>query len=481
MILFDVITDIVDLNFVTLLLLVFYLLAFRNVIRVMRQEMSAAATLSWIIINVTVPFLGVPLFYFLGQNTITGYTKRFWKSQVKHTKPQGLTDRQAKEALENDRLQLLQRVMIKLDPGYAVAPYELELLINGAQTFPEIFRCIENAKHCILVQYYIIRQDRLGLELKNLLCKKAAQNVRIFLLIDDWGSFGLGREYVKDLIRAGVKVARFLPFRIRFNFQVNFRNHRKLVLIDGEIAFTGGLNIGVEYQGRKRNAFWRDTHLKIVGPSLRVLMETFSEDWYFATRQDIRDQFHYPPPSPGKPGEVPIQIVSFGPGGGRWAGLTLYFQAICSAKRSLVIATPYFIPDVILENALHMAALRGVEITLLIPKSGDNFFVHVVSIVHASRFAKTARVAQYQNGFMHQKVMLIDSETAILGTMNVDNRSIYLNFETAVVVHDAKFCQGIEQMLAQDLAESRPLDPEKAIKPSIRPFAGLIRLMGPLF
>lgn len=350
----------------------------------------------------------------------------------------------------------------------------VKLLIDGHETFHEIFESIARAEKYILIQYYILRSDRLGLELQKLLIAKAKSGIAIYLLYDDIGSFNLSRSYVTALKTGGVAVASFLPIHSwKRGLQLNFRNHRKLVVVDGETAFTGGLNFGEEYLsgfpllGRKHKGKWRDTHLKIHGrDSVRRLEEVFLDDWHFATgdsldeliqnmivEQSIREL----PPSPEGP-EI-IQVIPSAPTDEALVGVLLYMLTIQKAQRRLWIATPYFVPDTPLMRELELCSLRGVDVRLIIPRESDNRLVHWVSSTYAKKLREAGvRIYFYEAGFMHQKVVLVDDDFSLVGTTNFDNRALYLNFETTLAIHGKKFCQNVASMLTIDLAESSTLD-----------------------
>jgi cardiolipin synthase len=304
----------------------------------------------------------------------------------------------------------------------------------------------------------------MGMELKRLLIAKARAGIAVYMLYDDMGSFWLSSEYLADLQTAGVKVERFLPiWRFKRFFQMNFRNHRKLVVVDGKLAFTGGLNVGEEYAARRsRKAgtrYWRDSHIRISGSPVTQLEDVFLEDWYFATGEKIDISKLAPRPDPLDDVARPIlQIIPTGPTDETLVSLLFILQLINSATKRLWLASPYFVPDPTLIHALELASLRGVDVRLMLPRVSDNRLVHWVSVSYASELqSRGVKVMLFTSGFMHQKVIIVDDTLTAVGTMNLDNRAMYLNFETTVLVHDFKFNQTVAQMLERDFLRCRDL------------------------
>ncbi|MGE0173550.1 MAG: cardiolipin synthase [Oligoflexales bacterium] len=463
-----------------------YTLAFYNCFRIIGQNISPQTALAWILINAAFPPVGVPLYYLLGQNRLKSYVKRRRKSRKRRME----TD-QISERFEVDQMPVVPyisefegfaRLSESFTPSLAT---DVQLLIDGEMTFESIFQEIKSAKRYIFVQYYILRSDRLGLELKQLLIEKAKEGVAIFLLLDHIGSFFLTQSYLKDLSDSGVHIAKFLPLRL--NLQINFRNHRKLVVVDGRSAFLGGLNVGVEYLGKQKAAYWRDTHVKVTGAVVERLEEVFLDDWYFAARKRTKRlpalvlQRKVLGGSPST-SPTPVQVVSFGPNDETQIGLLLFLQIINIAKERLWIASPYFVPDSTLEQHLELAAVRGVDVRILIPSTSDHHFVHWVTMGYAKKLVqKGIKVFCYQKGFMHQKIILVDNELTVLGTSNFDNRSIYLNFETALLVYGKNFGDKITAMLVKDFASSRELTMEATKTSWLVNFrSGLVSLLAPL-
>lgn len=448
-----------------------YLLAAWNCWRILSQRLSSGAAIAWIMINVAFPFIGVPFYFLLGQQRINGYVKRHKFAAAVSAEEEQLLSRLPPSPQPDlishsyrESYAIFRRIFFNFGPVFLPQAGKVSLLIDGATTFSEIFEAIRKAERYILVQYYILRSDRLGLELKNLLISKAKSGIHVFLLYDDMGSLWLSRQYIRDLRDAGVRVERFLPIaNFKRFFQLNFRNHRKLVVVDGKSAFTGGLNIGEEYAtARSRSAkkrslrYWRDTHLNIEGPSVTQIEDVFLEDWFFATGEQLDRAVvpskRMPPPEPSPAIARPIvQVIPSGPTDPVVIPLMLLLQLINSAKSRLWIATPYFVPDNTIMKSLELAILRGVDVKLMIPQVGDNQFVHWVSLSFAEQLQSAgADVLLFNAGFMHQKAIVVDDTTTAIGTMNIDNRALYLNFETTILIHSTEFAAQIIEMFKND-------------------------------
>lgn len=479
-------------NVFLLVTVAMYTLAVYNVARIVNQDREPQSALAWIVVNLVIPYVGVPLYFFLGENRLRNFVKKRQRSQVELDAFRRYRENlpKYKEVMRMEPQSTLDvfAQLVKNAPDiFQPMPGGIELLINGEETFEKIFHSIKNARHYIFVQYYIIRSDRLGVELRDLLIEKAKEGVSVYLLIDDIGSFFLADSYLRPLRHAGVQIVKFLPFRIPYQFQVNFRNHRKLVLVDGREAFTGGLNVGMEYVGKKKIGFWRDTHVRVVGPAVQALQHVFLDDWYFAAKKSIKLQplqVRAPeaPFNPEKMHMCAVQTIAFGPSDPFHVGVMMFMQIIQMAKKSLWIASPYFVPDSALERLLELAARRGVDVRILLPQNPDHLFVYWVTMSYAQRMLKQGiRVYLYQKGFMHQKVIQVDGELAVLGTSNFDNRSMFLNFETSLLVHDKTMATETMAMLESDFADSVELQPSSENDTLWRNFPKkAVRLLAPL-
>lgn len=333
------------------------------------------------------------------------------------------------------------------------------LLIDGQQTFEAIFRGIDSARSYILVQFYILEDDSAGRELQSRLIRKAQSGVRVYLLYDEIGSFALPNVFIETLRDAGVKVTPFHSTKGKANrFQLNFRNHRKIVVIDGRAAFVGGLNVGDEYlKGTPKLGPWRDTHLKLVGPCVQGIQLVFVEDWYWAVHE-VPDLDWEPRPANDK--DQNILVLPTGPADELESCGLFFLEAINGARERLWIASPYFVPDDPIVSALQLAALRGVDVRLALPEKTDHLLVYLSSFSYIEEVEKAGvKIYRYQPGFLHHKVILVDDELAAVGTANLDNRSFRLSFEITIVVNDPGFAGEVEAMFRDDLAHCRQIHP----------------------
>jgi cardiolipin synthase len=343
------------------------------------------------------------------------------------------------------------RAMPKLGRMPALANNQVTLLINGDATFAAIFEAIRQATQTVLIQFFIIHDDALGRRLQELLLEKAAEGVAIYVLYDRIGSHALPGSYSDKLRAGGVQIKAFATRSGWLNrFQINFRNHRKIVVVDGATGFVGGHNVGDEYVGLKPPlAPWRDTHVQVVGPVVACLQESFAEDWFWATRE-------LPPlnlPAAYPEDGVLCQLLASGPADAQETCSLFFVEAIHAAVERVWITSPYFIPDEAVSAALRLAVLRGVDVRLLLPSRPDHYVVYAASSLFAFEAVRAGvRVFRYEPGFLHQKVVLVDSEISAIGSANLDNRSFRLNFELMLLTVDSAFALEVEKMLSDDFA-----------------------------
>jgi cardiolipin synthase A/B len=328
-----------------------------------------------------------------------------------------------------------------------------------------------------------VRSDKLGERLADVLIRKAHEGVKVRFLYDDMGSRSIKKSYVRKLIEAGVEIEAFFPsFIPKINLKLNHRNHRKLAIIDGQVGYIGGFNIGDEYLGEDQKfGYWRDTHLRITGEAVRAMQTRFILDWNQASRHDIEYEDRYYLSEPV--GNVGMQIVSSGPDS-EWEQIKHgYIKMILSAKKYVYIQTPYFIPDESLADALKVAVLSGVDVRIMIPNKPDHPFVYWATYSNVGELIKAgAQVYIYQNGFLHAKTIVVDDKIASVGTANIDVRSFRLNFEVNAFLYDQNTAGVLKEKFEEDILLSTQLSHNLYLQRSnwIRFKESISRLISPI-
>ncbi len=432
-----------------------------NAIHAIMNARSSHGAIAWAISLVTLPYVTVPLYWILGGDTFRGYVEVYRTVDLQY-------QRFIQETLHGVATKYGAVLPTLLKPLQAPAnafgiPFlggnAVTLLIDGQQAFCAILAAIDSARSYILMQYYIVHDDEIGNTIKQSLIEKAQQGVRVYFIYDEIGSHTLPDEYLEQLDEAGVQVTAFYSTKgdIRNRFQVNFRNHRKIVVVDGRTALIGGLNVGDEYLGKcAKIGHWRDTHLQIQGPAVTHVQWSFLKDWYWAI-DDLPDLFWEVEKDADQ--DATVLILPTGPADSLPI-CTLFFANACHlAKQRLWIASPYFVPDEVMVAALQMAALRGVDVRILMPDKADHRLVQLASFSYYDEMLSVGvQLYRYQAGFMHQKVILIDDVMAGVGTVNLDNRSFKLNFEITAFVIDPVFVTAVTEMLQSDFAVARQVN-----------------------
>ena len=449
-------------NAFAIALLVAYVLAALSAARAILHTRTAQGSMAWVLALLLMPLLTVPLYWVFGRTKFHGYVTR--RQQIterarKHlTAIKGLDDFLEEPPGELRGLHALAR---RLGAGGFVRGNRLQLLVDGEATFEAMLERIASAERFVLIQFYIFRDDAIGRRFQQALIERARAGVTVCFLFDEVGS-SLTSAFLAELAGAGVKAHQFNPGRKGSRFQINFRNHRKIVVVDGSTAYVGGLNVGDDYLGRyPKIGRWRDTHLRIDGPGAAQAQIAFFKDWYWATDELPKAQFEI---AACDQGEARVLVWHTGPADPQPECLLFWLELITSAKRRLWIANPYFVPPEAIAQALRLAVLRGVEVRLLVPDSNDSRMVGWASCVHLSELAQSgASIYRWPDGFMHQKVCLVDDDLAMIGTANLDNRSIFINFEVSALSDDPQLIRETAQMLERDFKAGRPVD-AKAFK-----------------
>ncbi len=445
----------------TVIIVIAEICALVSMVHVVIRARTAAGAWGWAMGLFSFPFLAVPLYWMFGRKNFRGYRETLREGRAKREDlVQEIIDALEPHVscLEGDEVRYAG-ILEKLSERRFTRDNTVELLVDGEATFNAILAAIDTAESYILVQFFIIRDDALGQELKRRLIEKSRAGVRVYVLYDEIGSHNLSRRYVRELQVGGVKVSEFQTTRGKSNrFQINFRNHRKVLVVDGDSAFVGGHNVGVEYLGQDpRIGRWRDTHIRLRGPAVLTTQLVFLGDWYWATRElpDLEWRPRFVAPEGG----LSVLPLATGPVGEIEGGTLFFIHSINRAVRRLWIASPYFVPDESVRTALQLAALRGVDVRIMLPERPDHKTVYLASFAYIEEMeAAGVRLFRYGAGFLHQKVMLVDDQLASVGTANLDNRSLRLNFELSMVVLGPEFCAEVEAMLETDFAECREID-----------------------
>ncbi len=459
--------------------------ALTSVQAVMSTRTSQGA-IAWAISLNTFPYVAVPAYWVLGQSKFDGYELLRREEHLANSQ----VAKQARRVLEEEGTLLIPRTPteeshVRLLEHISRLPIttgnSARLLIDGQETFGAIRAGIAGAQDYILFQFYILRDDGLGRELKDLLVEKAREGVRVYVLYDELGSKDLSATYIGGMRAAGVEIVPFNTTQRGNRFRLNFRNHRKIVVVDGHVAYVGGHNVGDEYLGKHPVLTpWRDTHVELRGPVVQSIQAPFVEDWNWAigTTPDLNWV-----PRKVEGGNTAVACIPTGPADALETGTLWFLHAINSARERLWIVSPYFVPDEQLMSALQLAALRGVDVRILIPQNPDHQLVYLSGISYLEEADEAGiKIYRYQPGFLHQKVMLIDDYAATVGTSNLDNRSMRLNFEITMAMLGKEFANEVEMMLEADFAKSELVSPTEYSSRSL-PYRFLVRasrLMAPL-
>ena len=357
----------------------------------------------------------------------------------------------------------------------------VSILTGGKHKFRSLMRDIKNAKSSINIMYFIIKNDAVGRRFLQALTQKAREGIEVRLLLDAMGSRQINDRVLGDFIRAGGKRAYFFPPKLKFiNVRFNYRNHRKLAVIDGSIGYIGGFNIAREYLGMKKKfGFWRDTHLRVTGNCVHDINARFLLDWRFASKEKlVLSQAFYSDVIDG--GKSGVQIVSSGPDSQRVAVKRAYMKMITSARKNVYLQTPYFVPDESILESLKMAAQSGVDVRIMIPCMPDHIFVYWATYSYVGELIQSGgRAYIYDNGFLHAKTLMVDGEVASVGSANFDRRSFVLNFEANAIIYDAREARKLEAIFEKDMESCHELTRELYAERSlwIRCKEGVARLL----
>lgn len=425
-------------------------------------------TILWLLVLIFVPVFGVVLYMLLGPD-MHGMRRR----HMLHAAKKNYSSFDISSFKEGEGSQLLIGRMLHACCGAELLlKNRIDILINGSETFPALEAAIAGAERFVHAEFFIFRSDDLGHRIGDALAEAARRGVKVRLLYDAVGSWGLKADFVNELEQAGVECRSFMPVSLPiFHRQMNFRNHRKILVIDGKVAFTGGLNIGKEYEGMGRLGFWRDTFVRIEGEAVSALDKIFAEDWCKMKEEDsalicseAEGTGCISPAAGDSAGlpTLPVQVVASG-AGSVWHSISNgYYGMISRAQRRVWITSPYLVPGPALMNAMTTAALSGVDVRVMIPAKRDHFLVfwgsrsNIAPLLHAG-----ARVFLYRKGFIHTKSVVSDGYTVSVGTCNMDVRSLEINFENQLFIYDQDTARKFEAQFESDMTECQELTAEE--------------------
>lgn len=439
----------------SLLELLLFLAALGCAVHSLMANRTPQGTVAWLLALFALPVLAVPLYLTFGRRHYGAYAHKLREIEAAAGEPPpdgalALPTNSQHPARNLDVIEALAGAGFKTGN-------RIELLHGGQSTFERMMEAIDAAEETLLVQFYIFRDDALGRLFRDKVLAAAARGVRCYVLYDGIGSSRTPDSYFSAFGEGGVRTASFGSLsRLFFGTEPNFRNHRKAIVCDGRIAFMGGHNIGDEYAGRHpKFGFWRDASLRVEGPVAREIERIFAQDWAFATGEHLAATLH--PENGAEPeGDLPAAYLATGPADPMETCSLFFLTAIGTAKRRLWITSPYFVPDSAVMSALRLAAARGVDVRVLVPDKPDHLLVWLAGFDFLEQAERAGVEAyRYTRGFLHEKIMLIDDDIACVGTANLDNRSLRLNFEATMIVPDRRFAAEVESALEQDFRDSR--------------------------
>ena len=472
------------------LLAAYAVTALLTVFLIILENRSPEKTVSWTLVIILLPLAGFVLYLFFGRNfrkqKIFSGKELADLLQIESLSEKQLLDLSKKRFSENARVKdkmSLIRLLINNNKALLTEKNKLTVLNNGKEKFPAVMEALSAAKDHIHLEYYIIENDKIGNRIKDILIEKAKSGVEVRVIYDDVGSRNLSKRYIVSLAEAGVEIYPFMPVLFpQLTTKMNYRNHRKVIIVDGKVGFIGGMNIADRYlEGDEELGIWRDTQLKIEGEAVQSLQVVFLTDWHFASGKMISDSKYFPE------SEIeyikPVQIASSGPDSD-WASIMqVYFAAIAAAKEYIYIVTPYFMPNESVLTALKTAALGGADVRILLPGKSDVRVVYWGTKSYVEELLEAGiKVYFYQKGFVHSKIMVVDDIFCSIGTANMDLRSFHENFEINALVYDSEVATMLKSQFFKDLEKSKEvLFTEFSQRPLFEKFKeSIARLFSPL-
>lgn len=466
-----------------IVLVAYTVIAIVAMITVLLEHRQPAKTIAWVLVLSFLPLVGIVLYFFFGRRTRKN--RHIWEKSLNQ-----LTKRSMIEFAEQKQLELPEEhkelIQLFVNQNFAL-PFknnETDVYVSGYEFFPALLAEISKATHHIHIVSYIIDDDPLGRLLRDALIDKARKGIEVRLLFDDVGSWKTPNRFFEQMREEGIEVHPFMPVRFpAFTGKVNYRNHRKIIVIDGKVGFIGGMNLAQRYVKGHKGIMWRDTHLKISGAAVYGLQRAFLVDWFHADRTLITDRKYYPDTTI-TPNNNLIQIVTSSPTN-VWEELEQgYIKILLSAKRYVYMETPYFLPTEPIFFAMRTAALSGVDVRLMVSLKTDSKLVQMASRSYLTQTIQAGvKVLCYEEGFNHTKLLVADDNVATIGSANIDFRSFENNFEANAFFYDKSMAQRIKDIFLTDETKCVPLEKIKEINHKsfiYRLWESVVRLLSPL-
>lgn len=468
----------------------YYIIIFFVVINLLLENRNPLKTHSYLLLLLLLPVIGVLIYFFFGQNQLK--RKIFAKRGLIN---QAFGPLYAKEHLDQQSPSNVKVIkpygqfeklirFLKNDLSPLTLNNKVTILRNGEEKFPVVMEAISKAKDHIHMEYYIFENDEIGGPLADLLIEKASQGVEVRVLLDGVGSLGLKKDFFKKMKDGGVQIAEFMPVLFpSFTSKINYRDHRKIIIVDGTVGFTGGMNISSRYINNKSQpTYWRDTHLKIEGDSVKTLQFLFFLNWQFVVQHELKSEQKYFPAAKHI-GDHCVQINASGPEWELASIMDSFLIAITSARSSVKIATPYFIPTESILDALSAVSKSDIKVELMIPYTSDSWIVQAASLSFVEHLLEAGIIIHfYKKGFLHSKVIMIDESFASVGTANMDYRSFDLNHEVNTYLYDTDLVQTLLDQFEEDKLECVQLTLEdwrkRGLKQKLK--ESICRLLAPL-
>jgi cardiolipin synthase len=454
------------------------------------EKRNPEKTTAWLAILTVLPVLGFITYWVMGRSARRRnlYRHKFLNGdKVKkiEEKQRRMLAMNSSRTTDREIEPLRRMAQLLTDRSYSplTANNVVQVLSNGEDKFRALFKALEEAQEHIHLEYYIFKDDEVGRCVRDILIRKSREGIEVRVIVDGLGSRTLSQPFLKQMKQAGVQTAVFFPVRFPFlSNKTNFRNHRKIVVVDGRIGFVGGMNIGDEYLSRNTElGYWRDTHLRLEGEAVHLLQTIFLNDWLLCTWEPIEDQKYFPELEPV--GDRWIVILANGPDEERESIREVFFTVLTTAKKRIFLTTPYFVPDESIVMALKTAALSGVDVRLIVQGIPEYKTTYYASQSYFEDLLQAGvKIYKYEKGILHAKVILVDDRVGIVGSANCDMRSFQLDFEAGALVYSRDFVDRLEQDFLKDIANSSPVDPKLH---SHRPFLERVkesgaRLLSPL-